>query len=580
MLEGTQNNRTLRAPSDYKVAIVSAEFGLKKRWPLYSGGLGILAGDWLKEAADMGLPVVGLGLAYHKGYFRQRLDENGWQIEEPVDFNPEEQGFHLLNQRARTNINGRDVSVGIYEYVVAGKRSAVPLHLLTTNLDGNSDWDRGLTAKLYDEGGGNKDYYRTAQYRILATGVRLLQSLGYDIETYHLNDGHGALVALELLNQGLTKDRVKEKIWFTTHTPVAAAFDHFKFSEVQSALPREWELLAPYIVQFGGTNYLGTAELAASLSRGINAVSEQHAEVSSKMGIFRGLNVIPITNGIHLPTWVDHHKADLYEQSVPGIFDDPSRFGELASMDYGAFKTAHQKSQQALFNLIEERTGIKLQPGNLTIGFARRGVEYKRADLLFHNMAELARILKDKAQLVFAGKAPPGDQRSKELIQRVWQHCKELREVYGINAVFLPNYGMESAKFLVSGVDVWLNNPRRPEEASGTSGMKVALNGGVNHSVLDGWWAEGYDGNNGWAIGPTNLKNDYATDSADIRLTIEHKILPAFDSGKDWEKLVMESLKLPARFNTRRNLAEYAKKAYLLNLEDRLGIGPAELSPH
>lgn len=574
----------LREPSFYKAAFVSAEFGLKRRWPLYCGGLGILAGDILKEAADRGYPLVGLGIGYPKGYFRQLIDDNGWQTEETIDFNPLEHGFKLLDLREKTDISGREVSVGIYEHAVKGKKTAVPLYLLTTNLPQNSPWDRDITSKLYDEGGGNKGskaYYRTAQYSIFGPGVRLLQRLGYDIQTYHLNDGHGALVGLELLNQGLSRDKVKEKIWFTTHTPVDAGFDRFDFQEVRYALPKKWEKLVPYllrneegklILNEKGHPIFGMAEFATDMSRGVNAVSKKHAEVSADMYIFksRGIKPTPITNGIHLPTWVSSDNAGLYERHLPGIFENPERFNEADAIPFGEYELAHRSGKNSLLDLILDRTGVQFDADALTIGFARRGVEYKRADLILYDLEDLARIMKDKAQIVFAGKAPPGYVPSKLMIQNVWRKCKELREKYGVNAVFVPDYGIGTAKTLAAGVDVWLNNPKRPLEASGTSGMKVAANGGVNFSVLDGWWDEAYNGRNGWAIAPNNHENHFETDSAAIRHKLEHKIIPEYYDGSKWESRVKESIKLASHFNTARMLAKYMEAAYGLPLEDRV----------
>lgn len=552
---------------DPKILIVSAEWGISRDLPFYSGGLGILAGDWLKSAADLGLPIAGLGMLYHNGYFRQSFNKDCWQCEEPVPFKPEEHGLNLLNARAKIKISGRDVNVGTYEFKVKGRKSEAPLYLLTTNLPENTEFDRGLTSRLYEEG-NNKEYFRTAQYRILAAGVRILQSLGLEIETYHLNEGHGALIGLELLNLGFTKDQVKERCWFTTHTPIEAAFDHFSMDQVGWVLPqKECERLLPYCVNFDGKPYLGTAELAVALSRGVNAVSKKHAEVSSKMDIFKGVNVIPITNGVHLPTWVHPQKAALYESLIPGIFENPEKFSQASSLDYELFKIPHKAAQDELFGLIEEAsTGVRFEPGCLTIGFARRGVDYKRADLILHDLPDLARIIKDKAQIVFAGKGAPQDTKAKERIRRVFQACKELREKYGVNAAYIPDYDMGVGAALVQGVDVWLNNPRRPQEASGTSGMKVAANGGVNLSVLDGWWAEAYDGRNGFAIAPDNHANHYETDSKAIRDLLEHQILPIF-GRKEWEDIVKRSIALAATFNTDRNMLEYAEKAYGLSLE-------------
>jgi glycogen phosphorylase len=546
---------------EFNSAIISAEFGIKRGIPFYSGGLGILAGDWLKSAADIGLPVVGVGISYQKGYFKQRLNDCGWQCEDPAQFNPEEYGFRLTNARAIIHISGRDVAVGAYEYKIKGKKIDIPFYALTTNLPENTEFDRGLTSRLY-ENGDNKEYFRTAQYRVLAAGVRILQGLGYDIETYHLNEGHGALVTLELLKQGLNQEQVKEKCWFTTHTPVEFAFDHFSMQQVKYALPeKECETLLPYLVYFDKQPYLGTAELAVALSRGVNAVSKTHAEVSSKMDIFKGVDIVPITNGIHLPTWVNPGNAALYKSKFPGIFDNPERFKEADSLDYGLFRETHKKAQCDLFGLIQDLTGVKFEPGYLTIGFARRGVDYKRADLILHDLPDLARIIKDKAQIVFSGKAHPTDTASKKLIQKVWAACNELSEKYGIKAVYLAEYDMGIAEKLVQGADLWLNNPRRPQEACGTSGMKVAANGGINLSVLDGWWAEAYNKGNGFAIAPDNHDNNYEIDSKAIRESLEKQILPKF-GGKEWEEMVKNSIKLAAFFNTDRNVREYNQLVY------------------
>ena len=557
----------MTAPDAATVAIVSAEFGLGSDLPIYCGGLGILAGDWLKSSADLHLPVVGVGIAYHEGYFRQILDHTGWQHEQTPSFHPEEHGLHLLETRTPININGRTVQVGAYEHQISGRTSSVPLYLLTTNLPENSPGDRSLTARLYHDG-DNKAYLRTAQYRILAASVRLLQDRGYPIETYHINEGHGALVALELLNMGLSPDQVREKLWFTTHTPLEAAFDRFPLqnenfppSSVKYVLPEEWKALEPYCSLIEGQPHFGTAELATALSRGINGVSRMHADVSRGMKLFKGKDLLAITNGIHLPTWVHPAKAALYDSQFPGIFADPSRFKEMDALDYTLFRQAHQQAQAELFALIERETGVAFDPGCLTLGFARRGVEYKRAGLVLHNLEELAKILKGQAQIIFAGKAHPKDIHSKWLIQQVWQKCRELRERYGVKAAYIPNYDMDIGAAMVQGVDVWLNTPRRPLEASGTSGMKVAANGGINLSILDGWWAEAYDGTNGFAIAPENVLNDDYVDARSLLDLLKDRVLPAF-RGQDWESLVKQSLKLAAVYNTDRNMQDYFEKAY------------------
>lgn len=529
--------------------------------------MGILAGDWLKEAADRNWPLVGLGTLHHKGYFNQSIDDSGRQIEQDADFNPENLGLRLLPVKIKTNVDTRQVTVGAYEYLVGGK---TPLILVTTNLPENSNWDRGITAKLYDNGHGSSDYYKTVQFRILASGVRILQQLGYDIQTYHLNDGHGAFVALELLNQGLSRDKVREKIWFTTHTPVAAAFDYLKLDQVGAALNGETSKLEPFVIQSYKGPAIGTAELAIALSRGINAVSRMHAQVSSAMPQFKGRQVIPITNGVHLPSWVHPAKAALYEAQLGDIFESPESFRNADSLDYDKFRGAHRQAQRELFDLVRERTGTELDEGKLTVGFARRGVSYKRADLLLSDIGRLAQVVKGNAQLIFAGKAPPGDDAAADIIQTIYQKAAQLRQNYGAKVVFVPNYDMELGRALVGGVDIWVNNPERGREASGTSGMKVAANGGVNMSTLDGWWPEGYDGKNGFAIAPHNTENDREID-------FKHTLELLGEGIREYQRndlrdFRLASMKLAANFNTYRNLGEYLDKAYP-TLEQRVSRG-------
>ena len=568
------NKKISMAPSDYKVAIFSAEFGVKNEWPTYSGGMGILAGDWLKEAADRGWPILGLGIGYHKGYFNQVIGDDGRQRESDANFNPAKHGFELLPEREITYISGRPVKVALWEKFIEGKRSSVPLYFITTNLPENTEWDKGLTARLYDDGNGSRDYYKTAQYRILATGVRLLQRRSYDITTYHLNDGHGAFVVLELLNQGLTPEKVREKIWFTTHTSEQSAFEYFDIDQVRYAIGDEVSKILTFAVRDGK---IGMADLAIALSRGINAVSPMHAYVSSKMPQFEGKEIIAITNGIHLPSWVHEAKAALYESQFNKPFENPEEFNRADLLDYSLFREAHRIAQKDLFRLVKEKTTfdldlekLTLDIDKLTLGFARRVVTYKRADLLLHDLERLAKVVNGNAQIIFAGKAPPNDAGGKEMIQRVYQRAVELRQRYDTNIVYVPNYDMEVGSALVSGVDLWINNPIRGREASGTSGMKVATNGGVNMSVLDGWWLEGYTARNGFAIAPNNLDNDRETDFRSILSLLENEVIPAYN-GHSWQQIALESMKLASYFNTFRNLGEYAKKgAHNYSLEQRL----------
>jgi len=572
MPEPSLTQRISMAPSDHTDALISAEWGINKKIPIYSGGLGFLAADQLKEAADRGLPLMGFGIFYDKGWVKQKLDERGFQIDGESSIDPEvfeQLGLSLakigqmpvLEKIVIDRISPREVSVGAYILPVEGKRATLPLFLGTTNIPENTnEWDRGLTAKLYDNGNGSRDYYRTIQWRILAAVTGIARQMGY-APRYQLNEGHGAFVILQMMNEGISDERIREQIWLATHTPEAAAFDYLAFSEVANALPNEAHRLLPYRVNYEGKDCLGMAELAIAFSRGINAVSKMHAEVSAQKPQFQGREIRYATNGVHLPTWVHPAKARLYEAQLKNPFENPEEFRRSEAIDDELFEQAHRQAQRELFELVKTRTkGYQLDEGQMTIGFARRGVPYKRADLLLGiteaDMEALAKVINGNAQLVYASKAPPGDKDGRDMIQRVHQKAEELGRIYGSRVIFVPDYDMELGLALVRGVDLWLNNPMRGREACGTSGMKVIPNWGVNMSVLDGFWPEVYNGRNGFAIGPHNFSNDRDFDFRHALALLEFEAIPAYRDGRAWKQLRRESGKLAADLNTWRNLQD------------------------
>lgn len=575
--------RITRAPSEYTDAIVSNEWAIHPKLPIYAGGLGVLAADQLKEAADRGLPLIGIGVLYHKGWVRQELDASGVQIDREADVDPkvyEELGLQLAKIGSKPVLekividgnNVREVNVGAYIFPVNGKRSILPLFLGTTNILENTNvWDKGLTARLYDNGNGHRDYYRTIQFRVLAAVRRIAQRLGYNVK-YQLNDGHGAFIILDMMNEDLSDDQIRENVWFTTHTPEAAAFDYFTFDQVATALPTEYQRLWPHRVNHEGVDKLGMAEFAIEFSRGINAVSRMHAEVAAQMPRFQGRQIFYATNGVHLPTWVHPAKARVYKDYLVNPFENPNEFRRSESIDDGAFDKAHRQAKGELVDLVRSRTGHQLDYDNIIFGFARRGVVYKRADLLVRDIEALARVINGYAQIIFASKVPPGDDGGKHMIQTVYQRAAELRREYGAHVVFVPDHDILLGQALVGGVDGWFNVPLRGHEASGTSGMKVSANGGINISVLDGWWPEGYNGRNGFAIGPYNYSSDPDIDFRHALAILEFEAIPALRDIRARNDLRRESIKLAADFNTFRQLQDLRRSgAHTYPLERILG---------
>ncbi len=599
------------------IAYFSAEFALHQSLPIYAGGLGVLAGDHCKEASDLGVPLVGIGFMYPQGYFHQRMSNDGWQeeryerlswTESPIEAALTPDGRPCVTA---VPLGDRTVLAAVWRV----RLGRVRLYLLDTDLAENAPWDRELSARLY---GGDREI-RIQQEIILGIGgVRALRALGINPTVFHLNEGHAAFVALqrirELVERGTSFDdalaAVRRSTVFTTHTPVPAGHDAFSFSMVERHLAGCWGELGADRDRFlalgshdsgHGTQFNMTA-LAMRTSEHINAVSALHGEVTRTM--WRGmwpdqpadrLPVRFITNGVHLPTWMAARMADLLTRHLgDGWMErtDEADFGtQLQRIPDTELWALRQQLRQDLFEYIRERirarwahervgpnrvvaAGAMLHPHVLTLGYARRFAAYKRPELIFHDPERLARIINDPdrpVQIVFAGKAHPADEPAKLHLQRVFHRC--LDPTFGGRIAFVDDYDMHVAHYLVQGCDVWLNNPRKPLEASGTSGMKAAMNGVPHLSIGDGWWAEGYNGANGWLIeSQTNPDDTAATDAADadaLYTLLEREVVPAFYDRTPagvptrWLSVVRESMRgsIP-QFSTRRMVKQYVTEMY------------------
>lgn len=566
-----QLDKTLR-----RIAYFSMEVAVQSNMPIYSGGLGVLAGDHLKSCADLRLPLVAVSLLYRKGYFDQSLDAAGGQHEAPVKWDVE-QFVKPLDATIDLEIAGRAVHVRAWQYTVAGQTGAtVPLILLDTDVEGNAPEDRALVHQLY--GGDQK--YRLAQEVLLGIGgVRMLRALGYNgLQKYHMNEGHASLLVLELLGQGDWAREspdfaaVRDRCVFTTHTPVPAGHDHFDYDLLERVLPPG--MPRALLQMLGGKDELNMTRLGFNLSRYVNGVAKRHGEVSREM--FPGYAIHHITNGIHSATWTCESFRTLYDKYLPGWSNDPSMLRHAIGIPRQDFWDAHAAAKARLIRLVKERAGVSLSPDVLTIVFARRATAYKRADLVFSDVARLRQIAKKAGplQFVFAGKAHPRDLDGKKLIKRVVSVAKQLAG--DVSIVYLENYDMDLAKVLVSGADVWLNTPQRPLEASGTSGMKAAHNGVPSFSTLDGWWLEGHvEGLTGWSIGSPEAgrhdagKADAAKvnkqDAEDLYRKLERDIMPVYYQQRErWVDVMRSAVALNASyFNTHRMVQEYATNAYL-----------------
>jgi starch phosphorylase len=554
--------------TERRIAYFSMEIGIHPKIPTYSGGLGVLAGDTVKSCADLNVPLVVVSLLYKKGYFYQKLDERGSQQELPYEWNPK-QFLTLLKKKVTVTIENRTVFIQAWQYDVLGVGGyRAPVIFLDTNIDQNNEYDRSLTHFLY----GGDQRYRFAQEIVLGIGgVRMLKELGYHhISRYHMNEGHASLLTLELLNQ---RKREQEPIWdidgvrrmcvFTTHTPVSAGHDQFSYDLV-------WQLLGEFIpIDFlknvGGEDRLNMTLLALNLSHYVNGVAKKHGKISREM--FPGYHIDSITNGIHSPTWVSENFKKLYDEYIPGWLNDPFTLRYALSIPKDEIWNAHQQVKRILIDYVNAKINAGMDYDTLTIGFARRATAYKRADLVFFDVNRLINIAHNvgKIQFIFSGKAHPQDWPGKELIKRIISTSSQLKD--NIKIVYLENYDMELAKMLISGVDLWLNTPRKPKEASGTSGMKAAHNGVPSLSILDGWWIEGcIEGLTGWSIGSAlDVENVDETDAYSLYEKLEKIIIPTFyNNRQSWIDIMRHCIAINASFfNTHRMVQQYVLNAYL-----------------
>jgi glycogen phosphorylase len=560
----------LEDPGSIRVAYFSMEIALADDIPTYSGGLGVLAGDMLRAGVDLEIPMVAVTLVHRKGYFRQRLDESGNQTEVDASWNPDER-LEEVEARVFVQIEDRRVAVRAWRFLITGAVShPIQVFLLDTALPENSDWDRSITDHLY----GGDDHYRLCQEVVLGMGgVALLDRLGYSgISSYHMNEGHSAFLTLALLDRqtkgnlaaASAKDieEVRSKCVFTTHTPVPAGHDQFSRDEVRRVLgpPFAQVLEITNCCPDGAVNM---TFLALRLSHYINGVAMHHGEVSRDM--FPRYPVRAITNGVHAATWTSEPFKGLFDRHIPEWRVDNQYLRYAIGIPLKEIHAAHVEAKMNLIRVLRERTGEILDPGIMTIGFARRATAYKRADLVFSRIDRLRAIAEHVGplQIIFGGKAHSRDEEGKAMIRRIFDIGRTLPRVLKI--IYVEDYDMQWARWLTSGVDLWLNTPHRPYEASGTSGMKAALNGVPSLSILDGWWIEGcVEGVTGWAVGLDDDIEDTAEDVASLYDKLQKTIVPMFyGQPTAYDQVMRMALSLNGSFfNTQRMLSQYMTNAY------------------
>jgi len=549
---------------EQKIAYFSMEIGLMNEIPTYSGGLGVLAGDTIRSSADLKLPLAAVTLISKRGYFRQEIDEEGRQIEHPVEWEPSK-NMELLSTDVKVQIQKREVRIKAWLYNVQSLTGGViPILFLDTDVEGNFPEDREITSFLY----GGDERYRLKQEIVLGIGgARMLEALGFSIRKYHMNEGHSSLLTLELLQKyRMDIDRVRESCIFTTHTPVEAGHDKFSYDLVQEIMGEIVPL--EVLKKFGGHDRLNMTRLALNLSEFINGVAKSHRDFSTEL--FPSYKIHVITNGIHSYTWTCESFRRLYDKYLLGWANEPELLVRVGGIPDEEIWHAHVEAKQVLIDYVNTVTNIGMDYDTLTLGFARRATGYKRANLLFSDLKKLKKVnKKGKIQIVFAGKAHPKDDLGKRIIQEIFGYIKKLKDE--IKIVYLEDYDMGLAAKLIPGVDVWLNTPLRPLEASGTSGMKAAHNGVINFSVLDGWWVEGWiEGVTGWAIGP-HPDEQLSTEETKIRELddlynrLEYIIIPMFYQKRDeWIKMMENSIGMIAYyFNSHRMMRRYVTEAYL-----------------
>jgi starch phosphorylase len=555
-------------PSSGLVAYFSMEIAINPGMPTYSGGLGVLAGDTLRSAADLGVPLVAFSLVYHKGYFKQTLDQNGKQSEDvqswiPADFCIEEKA------RVTVSVEDRIVTVRCWRYDLVGRYGhVVPIYLLDTDLEGNSGWDRGLTDHLY---GGDTNYRLQQEIVLGMGGARMVSALGHRVNVHHMNEGHAALLTLALLESQLGGgplgaatetdiEQVRKRCVFTTHTPVPAGHDRFSTEQAIRILGGDRTARLEKLGCFRD-GMLNMMLLALRFSRYANGVAMQHAKVSRRM--FPEFHIDSITNGVHAPTWVSEPFQQMMDAHFSSWRRDNLYLRNAIDLPETEILAAHALNKEALLTEVATRTGLVLNPKVLTLGFARRAATYKRATLLFTDPKRLVEIATAAGglQIIYAGKAHPQDEPGKKLIQEVVEDAAKFSNDV-LRIVYLENYAWDLGALITAGVDVWMNTPQRPYEASGTSGMKAALNGVPSLSILDGWWIEGcIEGFTGWAI--EDGAND-AEEAASLYKKLETAVVPLYlEAPERWARLMRNTLAFNGSFfNTNRMVKQYIRNAY------------------
>ena len=555
-----------------RVAYFSMEIALRSDIPTYSGGLGVLAGDTLRSAADLRIPLVAVTLVSRAGYFRQTIDPAGRQVEAPDPWQPEHWA-EPLPAKVSVAIDGRTVWIAGWLYVIEGIGGGrEPVILLDTNLQENREDDRAITDSLY----GGDQVYRLCQEIVLGIGgIRMLEALHFDVRAYHLNEGHSALLTLELLKQFAYDEdvrrpgeaqydvpRARAQVHFTTHTPVEAGHDRFTYDLVRSLLGDFIDFAT--LRELAGQSELNTTQLALNLSEYVNGVAESHAETTKHM--YPGYRVTAITNGIHPHTWAHPAFAHLYDAHLPGWCLEPEVLIRAeSSLSDDQVWQAHMEAKLELIATVRAESGVALDADVATIGYARRMTPYKRPELFFTDLERLKAIhAKHPFQVVLAGKAHPRDAGGRRAIESLHGFMRSLGG--DVKIAFLPNYSMATARTMVAGADVWLNTPQPPLEASGTSGMKAALNGVPNLSVLDGWWREGHiEGVTGWAIGNGGVSTDeHRDDAAALYRLLEEVVLPLYAHRDGWLRVMKGAISRNASlFHSHRMMRRYAAEAYL-----------------
>ncbi len=553
--------------SERKIAYFSMEIALAKTLPTYSGGLGMLAGDSLRSAADTGVSLVAVSLVHRRGYFEQHLDASGQQTESDVVWSPEKT-LPSADKTISIVMQGREIKLTAWRFDVVGVTGhIIPVFLLDADVEGNDPWDRRLTDHLY----GGDTYYRLCQEAILGLGgIHLLHALGCQPEVCHMNEGHAALLTIGLLEARLAPaglptatdadaNAVKEQCVFTTHTPVPAGHDKFGLDQMTQVLGSD---RASTIERFGclHNELLNMTYLALRFSRYVNGVSMLHGQVSQQM--FPEYRVHAITNGVHAATWISQPFQKLLDKEIPAWRHDNQYLRSVYGIEPEVIDATHALSKQRLFATVKERAGVTLDPSILTLGFARRVATYKRASLLLHSPERLAEIANRVGglQILMAGKSHPADNAGKGLIRDIFAAAAKL-ESSKLRILYLENYDWELGEQLTNGVDVWLNTPLRPYEASGTSGMKAAMNGVPSLSVMDGWWVEGCAENiTGWCI---ENSEDEQIQADRLYDKLENSVAPLFADKVRWAEMRRHCIAINGTFfNTNRMLGQYVSNAY------------------